>query len=284
MATSHPLEPRWDDAPPAEQQLWRWLMDELPERVHVVPNVMITVPDRGRPQEAELDLVLVDPEHGVLVVEVKGGPVSYDARYARWMRGGKEIRDPVSQAKRGRSILRSALADGGIDTATVALRWVVAVPEAELQAPGAPLLPDHQLWDARVHGRLEERLGFAQRQLTDGEESLGERLAERIVRLLRGRDSRGSTSLAAAVDRHEAAVRVHAESHRTVLNRLAANQHVLVTGAAGTGKTVLAVEAAVRAAAYGERVLFACWNVVLGRFLRATVQQRLAELGSPLAD
>lgn len=283
MAVSYPLEPRWDDAPPAEHLLWRWVVEELPERVRVLPNVLMTVPEAGRPQEAELDLVLVDPDHGITVVEVKGGPIGYDARHARWLRSGKEVRDPVQQAKRARSVLERALQDAGVATAAVALRWIVATPEAELQAPGSPVLPEHQLWDARARGQLERRLGFVQKQLAMGEEPVGEALADRVVRLLRGRTVTGTASLASAIDRHEESVRVHAASHRAVLNRLSANRHVLVTGAAGTGKTVLAVEATVRAAAYGERVLLGCWNVVLGRWLRATVRQRLEELGSPAA-
>lgn len=100
MTVSVPAAPRWsDDAPPGEKQLWRWAVEQLSDRVRVLPQVMLTVPGRGRPQEAEIGLVLLEPEHGVTVVEVKGGRMHYDGA-GRWMQNGKECRDPVKQAKR----------------------------------------------------------------------------------------------------------------------------------------------------------------------------------------
>lgn len=282
MGTSVPVAPRWVDAPPAEQQLWRWAVEQLDDRVLVLPQVLMTVPDRGRAQEAELDLVLIDPDHGVLVVEVKGGRMHYDGA-GRWMQNGHECRDPVQQAKRGRSILRKLLEQRGLDSNTLTVDWVVATPDCELTPPGGAVLAAHQLWDARAIDSLGDRYARAHGSAGPGELPLGRR-AERVVSILRGRAVEGRPSIASAIDQHEAAVRVFGESHRNVLHRITTNRHVLVTGAAGTGKTVLGIEAAVRYASMGERVLFACWNVVLGRWLRRAVEARLRELDSPLAD
>jgi hypothetical protein len=81
--------------------------------------------------------------------------------------------------------------------------------------------------------------------------------------------------LAAAVDEHEAQVRIHTESHRNVLRQFATHPHVLVRGGAGTGKTVLALEAAVQFASLGQRVLLACWNVMLAQWLRDALRDEL---------
>jgi hypothetical protein len=261
--------------------LWRWAVEQLDDRIMVLPQVLLTVPDRGRPQEAEIDLVLLDPEHGVTVVEVKGGRMHYDGA-GRWMQNGRECRDPVQQVKRARSILRRLLDEQGVDVDRVALRWVVATPECELQPPGGAILDRTQLWDARAIEGLAERYRLATGALATGEEPLG-RQVDRLVTLLRGRAVEGRPSIASAIDRHEASVRVFGESHRNVLHQITTNPHVLVTGAAGTGKTLLGIEAAVRYASMGERVLFACWNVALGRWLIEAVRARLEELSSPLA-
>ncbi len=288
MATSIPAEPRWaPDSSPAEQVLWRWAVDQLDEHVLVLPQVAMTLGQGGRTEEAEADLVLVDPEHGVTVVEVKGGTLSYDARRAVWRRreaGAAEVRDPVQQAKRARSTVQRALTAAGITTSTVPLRWAVATPDCRLEAPGEPVLHDAQLWDALAADQLANRYRRTCGPLVQGEQALGADTADRIAELLRGRSREGRPTLSAAVDDHEAQVRIHTESHRNVLHRFATHRHVLVRGAAGTGKTVLALEAAARFAAMGERVLLGCWNVVLARWLRGALHRELAAIDSPAAD
>jgi hypothetical protein len=288
VARSVPESPRWaPDTPPAETSLWRWAVEQLPDRVLVLPQVALTVPDRGRYEEAEADLVLVDPDAGVTVVEVKGGTVTYDARRAVWRRteaGAREIRDPVAQAKRARSVVRSALRATGVDVERLALRWVVAVPECRLEAPGAPILDQAQLWDSLAVDRLAELYARSLGAHTLGEEPPGEQLAEHIASVLRGRTREGRPALATEVDRHEADVRVHTESHRNVLHHFLGHPHVLVRGAAGTGKTVLALQAAARFAAQGDRVLLACWNVLLAAWLRPALRAELEAMGSPAAD
>jgi hypothetical protein len=283
MGRSVPPEPRRSDsAPPAEKALWRWAVDQLDDRVLVLPQVALTVPDRGKPRETELDLVLIDPEAGVTVVEVKGGSLSFSG--GRWFQNGKEARDPVEQAKRGRSILRTALRRAGIETASLAERWVVATPDCRLDAPGEPVLPDEQLWDSLAAEQLPLLYARTVGELASGEEPLGEERAGLVANYLRGRDREARPTLRASVDLHEEQVRVHTESHRNVLARFNFHPYVLVRGAAGTGKTVLALEAAANAAAWGQRVLLVCWNVVLGRWMQTALRAELEALGSPVAD
>jgi len=263
--------------------LWRWAVEQLDDDVLVLPQVSLTVPGGGRPDEAELDLVLIDPSAGVTVVEVKGGRISFTG--GRWIQNGRESkRDPVAQAKRGRSILRRALDDAGVATGSVAERWAVAVPECRLDAPGDPVLSQRQLWDALAEDRLAAMYRTLVGHLDGGEQPLGEDKATFIATYLRGRDRQGRDALRAAVGEHEHRIRVHTESHRNVLAQFSRHPHVLVRGAAGTGKTVLALEAAARSAAWGQRVLLVCWNVVLGEWLRDAMRAYLDELGSPVAD
>jgi len=287
VGTSVPVEPRWaPDSSPAEQALWRWAVEGLDDRVLVVPQVAMTVGDGGRAREAEADLVLLDPGHGITVVEVKGGTISYDAGRGVWRRaeaGAAEVRDPVTQVKRTRSVLRDALATAGVEVDRVALRWVVATPECRLQAPGEPVLAERRLWDALAAEQLDRLYRSACGRLELGEQPLGDEAAERIAQLLRGRSRAGRAVAVAAVEQHEAQVRVHTESHRNVLRRFSAHRFVLVRGAAGTGKTVLAVESAAQFASLGHRVLLGCWNLVLAGWLVGALRSRLEELGSPAA-
>jgi hypothetical protein len=287
MGTSMPEQPRWaSESAPAEIAAWRWAVEQLDDGVLVLPQVAMTVGERGRAEEAEADLVLIDPEHGITVVEIKGGTMSYDATRAVWRRseaGAGEVRDPVKQAKRARSTLRAALGSAGIDTAAIALRWAVCTPDCRLEAPGEPVLGSGQLWDALAADQLGVMYRRTCGELQLGERPLGEAAARRLAEVLRGRSREGRPSLAAAVGEHEARVRVHTESHRNVLRQFTSNRHVLVRGAAGTGKTVLALEAATQFASFDHRVLLGCWNVVLARSLRESLRAALQAIGSPAA-
>jgi superfamily II DNA or RNA helicase len=54
------------------------------------------------------------------------------------------------------------------------------------------------------------------------------------------------------------------ENQYEILDNLDGNQRLLITGGAGTGKTLLAIEAAKRLSAQGLRVLVTCFNQPLG--------------------
>jgi hypothetical protein len=266
--------------------LWRWTVEQLPDGVVVLPQVAMTVGHGGRTQEAEADLVIVDPTFGVTIVEVKGGTVYYDASRAVWRReesGGGYVRDPVQQAKRARSILRTALRDAGIDTRQLPLRWAVAFPDARAEAPGAPVLDAAYLWDSTCIDRLADVFQRTRGQLDAQERAPGRQLSAKIVETLRGRTPAVAPALRISVERHEERVQVHTESHRNVLHHFTANRRVLVRGSAGTGKTALAIHAAARLAAMDERVLLACWNVVLAEELRHGLRAELEAMGSPRA-
>jgi hypothetical protein len=285
MAQSRPPEPRWTpDAAPAERSLWQWAVEQLPDDVLVLPQVAMTVGGGGRTEEAEADLVIIDPAFGLTIVEVKGGEVWYDGHQARWRRKAKELeRDPVTQVKRTRSVLRTALAHAGIDVETVALRWAVAVPDTRLLAPGEPVLDAAQLWDGGTREHLEQAYRRTCGALVLGEQPPGPDLAEHLAGILRGRTREGRIAMATLVERQEESIRVHTESHRNVLHHFAARPHVLVRGAAGTGKTVLAIQAAAQFAALGQRVLLAGWNIMLSHALRAGLRTELERMGSPRA-
>jgi hypothetical protein len=267
--------------------MWRWALEQLPEDVVVLPQVAMTVGRGGRAEEAEADLVILDPSFGIVIVEVKGGTLWYDGTRAAWRRresGGHVVRDPVAQAKRARSILRNSLRAARVDIDELALRWAVGMPDARVEAPGEPVLDQAYLWDALSVDRLLQAYRRTCGRHEEGERPPGDELIEFIAQTLRGRTREARPALRSDVEQHEERVRVLTESHRNVLHHFAAHKRVLVRGSAGTGKTLLAVLAAAQLAALGERVLLACWNIVLAGGLREAVRAELQAVGSPRAE
>ena len=288
MGTSIPPEPRWSDsASRADQALWRWAVDQLDDRVLVLPQVAITMREKGRPDEAEIDLLLIDPEGGVVIVEVKGGRIHYDAKQAVWRNadaaGAATIRDPVAQAKRARSMLRRLLDAHGIDASELPLRWAFATPDCRLDAPGGGVIDERQLWDERAAEHLARMHAMTVGQLSPHERPTDTR-TDFIVSVLRGRSVEGRATLAADLTVHAAAVEALTESHRNVRNRLTAEKRVLVHGGAGTGKTGLALGIAADHAMLGSRVLLTAWNIALTEHLRDGLRDLLLRAESPLAD
>ncbi len=78
--------------------------------------------------------------------------------------------------------------------------------------------------------------------------------------------------------RHQADILRYTEEQFAALDTMADNDRVLFTGPAGTGKTVLAVEAARRSAGTGQSVLFLCYNRLLGRWLSQQPNLRASTL------
>jgi hypothetical protein len=71
------------------------------------------------------------------------------------------------------------------------------------------------------------------------------------------------------VKRLDEDIKRYTEEQFVALDAMAANPRVIFAGPAGTGKTTLAIEAARRSRVTGNRVLFVCYNRLLGQYLEA---------------
>jgi len=67
--------------------------------------------------------------------------------------------------------------------------------------------------------------------------------------------------------RREAELTQYTEEQYLALDAMETNSRVVFVGPAGTGKTLLAIEAARRSLAAGRKILFICFNRFLGRWL-----------------
>ena len=91
-------------ANPGERNVAKALLEQLPRRVEVFHgfNWLARTPTDTF-QEGECDFILIEPENGLLFVEVKGGTLVFDG--TRWVRQvGTQQRelnkDPFEQAQR----------------------------------------------------------------------------------------------------------------------------------------------------------------------------------------
>lgn len=239
--------------------------------LHSFPWLRPTRDLAGEPlREGEADFVILHPERGLLVLEVKGGKPELTGR--KWSRAGKELRDPFDQARRSRYALLDAIEERTrklVHRGLFAHGDVVVFPHARftgtlpvnsdprilVDASDIPMLPVRIEEAFKAWARSETHL--VPSQFTELLDALMPKL-----RLMR------CASAEVSAERHRI-VQITLDQRATLLGLLE-NERVLVEGTAGSGKTLLALEFALSLADRGERVLFLCFN----RHLCAWLQEQ----------
>jgi hypothetical protein len=226
----------------------------------------------GAEHDGEADFVIVNPGLGMLIVEVKGGRVSCRPGDGQWVSVDRydiayEIKNPIEQAKRSKYRFRDLLKNSRDWRQRRFPAFHAAIlpdslrPQSALGAD-APLelfafgddLPSLGAWvTARMQSSDMGSLGH------DGAEALHRILASKFE--LR-------THLARAISDDIRHIERLTAEQSWIIDSLEDNLQMTVSGPAGTGKTVLALEKAMRSAASGRRVLFTCYNTPLAAHLR----------------
>jgi hypothetical protein len=266
----------------------------LPDGVRCFANVPFVAHTRagGPAHDGEADLVLLHPEHGLLVIETKAGEPSRDAS-GRWYLGGVPLpRSPFEQAKDAKHDLVArieALPDGPrrnelrrghavafpfADLASLPRGHVLLGPDVEREL----ILDEEILSDPAQTRKALERIwtfwtgdGSQGRPLTPGQLAAIEAYlapSATIRRLVR-RD----------VDDAKERLLTASRAQLFVLNQQRGKRRMEVIGPAGSGKSLVAVEKARRLAREGYRTLFVCFNQPL-----ATSVMRAIDEDDELAD
>lgn len=276
MATMWPDMPPDSIKPQSEGLVYRILQRDLSDRTDVFHAVQLNVlTDRGA-RDGEIDFVVVDPERGLLVLEVKGGrEIVFNPEHGTWHsvdHGGTrhEIQDPFEQASRNLYLLREC----------VQRRRLYRSEELPFPYGYACVFPDTVVPENRPLPLGTPRaLSLDGRALDDGASALraafdhwmGERTgttegewAGLLVDRALAPAFKTEESLEVQIRREKERFLELTERQATLYNQaLRPNRRVLVRGYAGTGKTVLAQRRATELAEAGHETLFLCYNRLL---------------------
>ena len=221
---------------------------------------------RGRRQnDGEADFIVAHPEMGALVVEVKGGGITMlNGQWISTDRGGRRHNiNPFAQVRDSKHNLGRYLAEH-IPRAgnKVHMGHAVVFPDVEIasdlsaEAQREVILDRYDLKSiqgaiTRVAGHWGDSTRFDTEQFSALQRALAP--SRHIRRLLC----------------HEVEERVEelielTDQQLLALGFLRRQRRALITGGAGTGKTVLAMERARQLAADGLEVLLLCFNAPLG--------------------
>ncbi len=258
----------------SEREVWERLRDSLGEGDVLFANVRLTDEDKDH----EIDLIVLMPEFGIVVLEIKGGSVWWDGGW-RIQRKGREVEiHPVDQARDGKFALRDYVERDPRWGSRTRVAWGhgVVTPYSvfgpDFEIPGLPRWALHDKGD-QVHllGRLRQN---AQR-MTQGKRVLNHDDIEAIVDALSGRLTTSYDVVAEADERAASADRLTLEQ-ATLLRVTRLLNRVEVRGGAGSGKTVLAMQQAKELTrgghgVSGQRVALLCYSIGLAEHLKREV-------------
>ncbi len=272
-----------------ERAVARALVAQLPEDClvfHSYPWLRPARDARGGVrflEEGEADFLVLDRRWGMLVLEVKGGTVTYDAGRRGWGRdkgGGRweSITDPFEQVSRTFHHLETSLCRarfGGVGHVPFAFGGAVVFPDCRWEGEVPPGGDPRVLFDGRDLGRLGERVISTLRDWSRAgrppmtpehfeRARAGLLPAFRVVPLLSRRVEEDERRLVRMTDGQAAA-----------FGGLFGNDRVLVEGPAGSGKTLLAAARAVAFARDGKSTLLLCYNRALADSIRRALAREL---------
>ncbi|RYE74639.1 MAG: nuclease, partial [Myxococcales bacterium] len=264
----HPENPTF--ASEAERLVWERLRDTLPGDAILLANQRLT--DEHKDHEA--DLIVLWPEVGCLVLEVKGGSVWRDGD--QWWQSGKGQRviAPVDQARDAKYAFRDFVqtdprwARGGL----VWAHGVVTPYSAFDEDFAAPDCPRWALHDRDDLENLAERVRGNAQHMAQGKRVPTHDDIEMVSEILRGRSFTSRDRNAEAAERQSVADRLSQEQ-AAILRVTRLLNRVEIRGGAGSGKTVLALTQA-RELSTGrdgqppQRVALLCYSYGLAYFLQ----------------
>lgn len=227
-------------------------------------------------RDGEADFVIAHSDLGVLVLEVKGGQIGHDQTTGEWHSTDRQnhchpIRDPFAQATSSHHALEAKLKEHPvIRRFYVRIGHGVVFPDSA--NPHRPLTPNAEPAITVFAEDLDHIDACVRRMFDYWAGTMGTALApapgflQTVTDLLAPRFEL-PRSLGAAIKGDDRELLRLTEDQFRVLDMLSRQRRVAVSGGAGTGKTMLALEKARRLAAEGLEVLLTCYNRPLADYL-----------------
>lgn len=215
----------------------------------------------------ESDFILIHPNYGIMILEVKGGVISCINGEWSSISGDNNkriIKDPEKQANDAKFNLLSRFKRSNVNPY---ITTAVCFPDCIKEKCSLPLsMPKEIVIDMTSFNNIEEVIvdifkyraekeGFVINKLLDSE-------YKKIVDILNPKTEIKIPLLRLANKLNMKFMKVN-EEQNNFFEQLDDNKFISVKGHAGTGKTVLAVKKSFRESKAGKKVLFLCYNSLL---------------------
>jgi hypothetical protein len=266
----------------AEVEVYKSLKNQLSDEFNVYySSPWLGIDPSGREIDGEADFIVAHRDKGIVSIEVKGGRVEIDSdnRWTSKDRKGIErsIKNPVSQARSSKYQLLKQLNR----SVQWKRRYICAshgVILNDVERPARDLRPDMplKLFAFREDMKyldhwINDRLDQAEDSDSSCVEPLGDDGMFALDDLL-ARPIQLRVRLHTSVEKDLKDIKLLTRDQIWILRDLENNKRMAIAGAAGTGKTVLAVEKAMILEEQGKRTLLLCYNKPLSVSLQIVLE------------
>ena len=267
-----------------EKEVFRRLKDDPHTENWMVLHSLDTA-QHVRQIFGEVDFVIIVPQKGVLCLEIKG-TTHLRREYGVWYYGNSapDAKGPFKQASQAMHSVREYVVKRDSHLRTAVFWSAVGFPYVDFSEV-SPEWHSWQVIDRRalralslgklIEGVLDNARAFLSERPSaawfypETKEPTPEQ-CDRLIKILRP-EFDIFESPKSRKHRLNEEVKRYTTEQLSALDAMDHNPRVMFTGPAGTGKTLLALEAARRIAAEGQKVLLLCFNRFLGKVLEAQV-------------
>ena len=256
----------------AERKVVEALRDQLSDEWSVFHSASVIYRDHAQgARDDEGDFVLSHPGEAIICLEVKGGGLECQhGAFYRQLAGGaprERVPDPFAQALNHRYALKRKIAEvEGWEDDDLFLVHALAFPDISVHK--LVLGPDAPPQIVADRNDLSDMAAVIERVLAYHEGSRDKRVApgpggEAMLESLLAPTFCIEVPMATLFEEEDRQLVELTAQQSALLNHFGRDRRMVVTGCAGSGKTMLAIERARQLAGAGRKVLFVCFNKAL---------------------
>lgn len=270
----------------AERKLFERFKNELTENCVVLHSLGLA--KHKYKLRAEIDFVVVC-QRGVLCFEVKGGRIKQEKGKWHFINKYDEVtvkrESPFEQASTAMFALRRKIGEKfgwNSPQRSSIMGYCVIFPD-QLFSLESPEWDLKRLFDkTQIGGNLQKlvdaQYDYSAEEIyrTTGNQciTLESAQVKSLLHYLRP-DFEIIPPLSSKINEaHDKLLKLTEEQY-DVLDQIVINERIVITGSAGTGKTLLALEKFKREVQKGQRVIYLCYNKLLSRYIRRLLNENL---------
>jgi hypothetical protein len=264
----------------AEEQFYEACRKNLDDGFRVYHSITLSlVEEDGGLKDNEIDAIIYHKDLGIIVVEIKGGRIKYDAETGEYYSINRldhtfKIKNPFKQVLTFKSRFIKYLR--GLDIRVPVSHAVCFPTVAESEIPQTsdvdPLIVIGMTRLQNIKNTLQEIAVKSQpEQYMRFDDAAGE-----LDKALRGTSYSTRLHLRDYLDNHELRMRDIETITETLILPIAATKRLAIEGEAGTGKTMLGVLLAGHFRDQGKSVLFLSSNPILNAHLKNQMGSSIA--------